>query len=539
MRRSWLLLGALLGGLTGLPLIALSYLGGQWAGLPFVPFDIFDWLARVLPGVILRTTIDLIVRLVTVLHLGPTSIAAKQIEQFLAILLVVAGTMVVGAIQALSLRHTSLSGVRVGTRVGLVLFALVVSVEAALGTSLGSRPVGAVLWLAMLILSWPIVLGMGLAALGADGAVSRASEAPRVSRRTLLAKLAGGSIGLALAAWGIGRLIGGSASITGAGRPLLRPAGNSESLMRSAGGETAAALRGRIPPAPGTRPEVTPTARFYRVDIDARSPVIDEANWVLRVGGLFERPRPLRLADLQAFPAVTQAITLCCISNPVGGDLVGTTYYTGVRLRDLLQHLGLRPEARALQVDAVDGFFERVTLQDMSDPRTLLVYGMNGETLPPAHGFPLRIYIPNRYGMKQPKWIASIKAIDRTEGGYWEDRDWSKQAIPQVISVIDTVAVGDLRDDRIPVGGIAWAGDRGIRKVEIQVNGGPWIEAVLRTPPLSPLAWVQWRYDWPKLPGRHTFRVRATDGTGALQVETLHDPYPDGATGYQSVTVTV
>ncbi|RMF26806.1 MAG: molybdopterin-binding oxidoreductase, partial [Chloroflexi bacterium] len=301
----------------------------------------------------------------------------------------------------------------------------------------------------------------------------------------------------------------------------------------------AVAPRDFIAPAPGTRPEVTPTELFYRIDINARPVVIEGESWVLQVDGLFDNPRPLTLADLMAYPPVTQAITLSCISNPIGGDLIGTAYWTGVRLRDLLQDLGLRPEAQELYVEAADGFYESVAMADLMDPRTLLVYGMNGETLPVEHGYPLRIYIPNRYGMKQPKWITRIEAIDREGPGYWVDRGWSAEARPQIISVIDTVAVDQQVDGKVPIGGIAWAGDRGIQKVEVQVDGGPWVEAVLRTPPLSPLTWVQWRYNWPAVPGRHTFRVRATDGTGALQIEERRPTRPDGATGYHEVTVSI
>jgi hypothetical protein len=180
-----------------------------------------------------------------------------------------------------------------------------------------------------------------------------------------------------------------------------------------------------------------------------------------------------------------------------------------------------------------------VAMEDMMDPRTLLVYGMNGDTLPVAHGFPLRIYIPNRYGMKQPKWITQIEAIDKQGPGYWVDRSWSEEARPQIVSVIDAVDVDQPVDGKAPVGGIAWAGDRGIQKVEVQVDDAEWVEAQLRTPPLGPLTWVQWRYDWPMSPGSHRFQVRATDGTGTLQTEQVSDPHPNGATGYDMVTVNV
>jgi DMSO/TMAO reductase YedYZ molybdopterin-dependent catalytic subunit len=362
-----------------------------------------------------------------------------------------------------------------------------------------------------------------------------------------LLKLAGGSIGVAVVAAGAGRLLQARAEASGAGQPLTSlggpttvPQGSATVAATAAPAldtplppETlAATVRDRVQAVPGTRPELTPNESFYRIDIDTLPPTIDKGAWKLHVAGLFDRPRELSLTDLAAYPAVTETITQSCISNPVGGDLIGTTKYTGARMRDVLADLGLKPAAQALYIQSDDGFYETVEMRDLMDARTLLVYGMNGETLPVEHGFPLRVFIPNRYGMKQPKWIVSIEAVDRPTSGYWVDRGWSATAHPQIVSVIDAVAQDKVENGRVPVGGIAWAGDRGIAKVQVQVDGGPWNDAILRTPPLSPLTWVQWRYDWPVVPGDHTFLVRATDGTGAQQIQAQHDTYPDGATGY-------
>ena len=309
--------------------------------------------------------------------------------------------------------------------------------------------------------------------------------------------------------------------------------------MAAATATAVVAARDQFVPAPGTRPDVTPADRFYRVDINTGAPSINIDEWGLDVGGLFDRPRQLSLADLKAYPPVVQPITLSCISNPVGGDLIGTASWTGASLPTVLKDLGLRPEAKALALGSEDDYYESVELQDMQDPRTLLVYGMNGGPLPQAHGFPLRIYIPNRYGMKQPKWIISMVALDKDGPGYWVDRGWNKEARAQIVSVIDVVAVDNVQDGRVPVGGIAWAGARGIQKVEIQVDAGEWAPAALRLPPLSPLTWVQWRYDWPVTPGHHTFTVRATDGTGALQTAADAGTFPNGANGYHSVEATL
>jgi hypothetical protein len=289
----------------------------------------------------------------------------------------------------------------------------------------------------------------------------------------------------------------------------------------------------------GVRPEVTSNEEFYRIDINTRPPVIDGAEWQLEVGGLFQNPRNLTIDDMMTYPAVTQPLTMSCISNRIGGDLIGTSYWTGVRLRDVLGDLQLAPEAGALHIEAEDGFYETVIAEDMMDERTLLVFGMNGETLPVEHGYPLRIYIPNRYGMKQPKWIVRMDAIEAWQPGYWVERGWSREARPQIVSVVDTVATEEADSGMIPVGGIAWAGDRGIEKVEVRVDDGPWHEAQLRTPPISGLTWVQWRYDWPAESGNHTFTVRATDGTGTVQTDERNDPHPDGATGYHSRTASV
>jgi DMSO/TMAO reductase YedYZ molybdopterin-dependent catalytic subunit len=522
MRRSAIWRGALLGGLISLPIVALLYLGEQLAGLPFVPFDLFDWLARVLPGGVITAGIDTLVRLITALNLGATSLAAKRIEQAGGLLLFVACGTAFGDAIVLLLRRRAWSAWQAGAIGGLVAFFLISALE--FGRSGWNPAVGTVLALALLIIGWGVVLGVVL------GIPREAQPTPaardEISRRALL-QLAGGSLAIALGAWGLARLLAARDRATGAGQPLAPQAPPTPPLPARIG----------EPPAPGTRAEVTPNDAFYRVDINTRPPRLDGPTWMLEVSGLFANARPLALADLMTYPAVTQPITLSCISNQIGGDLISTSYWTGVRLSDLLQNLGLRPEAKALAISAADGFYESVSMADMRDPRILLVYGMNGQTLPIEHGYPLRIYIPNRYGMKQPKWITRIEAIDHDGAGYWVDRGWSKEARPQILAIIDSVAQDQIVAGRVPIGGIAWAGDRGIRTVEVQVDGGAWDAAELLSPPFGPLTWVLWRYEWPVVAGRHTFRVRATDGKGVLQIEQLAEPHPNGATGYHAVMV--
>ena len=537
-----------MGGLTSLPVIALAYLGEQVFQLPFVPYNLFDWLARVLPGSVIRTGIDSIVRIITLLGLGPISSTAKSIEHLEGILLVIVGGGLTGLVMTVVIQRSKWQGSSVGLVCGLAVFLFIAAVEVSLKSPLANNPTLALIWLALLIVGWGTLLGVWLGSQEMRGAATIMTPEVRASRRAFLVRLAGGAIGLALGAWGLGRLLETRVESSGAGQALSQlktptPTAPVGSAPITGGVPSTVATPTAVPQwtgaAPGTRPPVTPNADFYRIDIDALPPVIQEASWKLQVRGLFDRPRSLTLSDLLAYPVVTQPITQACISNPIGGDLIGTTTYTGARLRDVLQDLGLRPQAVTLAIQAADGFYESVKLRDMLDSRTLLVYGMNGDTLPVEHGFPLRIYIPNRYGMKQPKWITSIVAIDRERRGYWVDRGWSVEARPQILSIIDTATKDYIANGRMPIGGIAWAGDRGIQKMEVQDNDNAWAEATLETPPLGPLTWVLWRYDWPVVPGHHVFRVRATDGTGTLQIEQQQDIFPNGATGYDSVSGTI
>ena len=207
----------------------------------------------------------------------------------------------------------------------------------------------------------------------------------------------------------------------------------------------------------------------------------------------------------------------------------------------LLPDLGLRPNATHLLIRSIDGFYETVALEEIrNDERIMLCYAWNGLPLPAGHGFPLRIYIPDRYGMKQPKWIESIEAIDHWEPGYWVERGWDREARIKTTSVIDVVSsnmmIGQPGETLIPIGGIAFAGARGISRVEVRVDEGPWREARIREA-LSEKSWVIWRYEWPFEEGEHTFTVRCWDGDGTPQIAEMSPVRPDGATGLHSKTV--
>jgi hypothetical protein len=213
-------------------------------------------------------------------------------------------------------------------------------------------------------------------------------------------------------------------------------------------------------------------------------------------------------------------------------------------VRDVLADVQLEEGAQWLRIDGGDEFFEYVSIEMiMNDPRIMFTWAWDDQPLPQRNGFPLRIYIPDRYGMKQPKWITNIVVVENDDRGYWVRRGWSADAIMQTTSVVDTIAVNDIYEDedgamRVPVGGYAVAGEREISKVEISIDDGEWIEADLRDP-LSDKTWVFWRYDWAFEPGEHTFAVRCYDGNGDLQPTDEQGVRPDGATGINEERATL
>ena len=247
----------------------------------------------------------------------------------------------------------------------------------------------------------------------------------------------------------------------------------------------------------------------------------------------------LSLDDLRNnFISRDQFVTLSCISGRIGTTLISTTMWTGVSLQDLLAEAQAREEARYLYITSGDGFYESVDLDLIaSDERIMLCYAWDGNQLPVDHGFPLRIWIPDRYGMKQPKWITGIEVIDEYREGYWVERNWDEIAQVKTTSVIDTVAVDAIIESGgqslVPIGGIAFSGARGISNVEIRVDGGPWEAAQLRAP-LSETTWMIWRYEWPFTEGAHTFDVRCEEADGTPQIEEVNPARPSGATGFHA-----
>ncbi len=292
---------------------------------------------------------------------------------------------------------------------------------------------------------------------------------------------------------------------------------------------------------PGQRPEYTPVADHYRIDIASRPIEIEEATWTLPISGMVAENREWTLDDLKAYDSVEEIITMQCISNRLGGDLISTTKWTGVPVRTLLEELDIEEGGEWLRIDGGDGFFEYVNIDMiMNDERIMFAYFFDDEPLPTRNGFPIRIYIPERYGMKQPKWIISMEVTAEDEQGYWVRRGWSEDAIMNTTAIVDVVGQNALYRDaddniRVPVGGWALAPTRGISKIEVSVDGGEWEEAMMREP-LSDKTWVKWRYDWLFESGTHNFEVRCYEGDGTLQPTDEQGVRPDGATGIHAVS---
>jgi DMSO/TMAO reductase YedYZ molybdopterin-dependent catalytic subunit len=278
-------------------------------------------------------------------------------------------------------------------------------------------------------------------------------------------------------------------------------------------------------------------------------PVIDGSNWRLVIDGDVHRPIQLDYQTLRALPAVEIIKTLECISNftaqcnlaAFGCDLISTAYWRGARLGDLLELAGgLKSSAAGLACYAMDEFSSGLGLEVVEDPDTLLVYEMNGQPLPREHGYPARLLVPGRYGMKGPKWVAGIRAVTSEHLGWYEQRNWNKAGVVTTMSRIDVpfdgalLAAGEQR-----IAGIAYAGTRGIERVDFSFDAGQtWQPAMFLEPPMGRDAWVRWESTFEIEPGeRLSLVVRATDGTGEPQTEQFSLPQPDGATGRHTVTV--
>ena len=294
---------------------------------------------------------------------------------------------------------------------------------------------------------------------------------------------------------------------------------------------------------PDLSPIITPNRDFYRIDTALLVPRPELATWRLRLTGMVERPFELTYEELVAMPLHEQYVTIACVSNEVGGGLVGNALWSGVRLKELLDRAGISSEATQIVGRAVDGFTVGFpTAWAIADDREPLVaVAMNGEPLPANHGFPARLIVPGLYGyVSATKWLAEIEltTLDAFDA-YWVPLGWAKEAPILTQSRIDVPRNGArLAPGTIAVAGVAWAPDRGIGSVEVQVDEEGWQPAELSAP-ISDATWVQYVHRWEATAGEHLLRVRATDGTGEVQTDRRTPPAPDGARGHHTIRVTV
>jgi DMSO/TMAO reductase YedYZ molybdopterin-dependent catalytic subunit len=287
-------------------------------------------------------------------------------------------------------------------------------------------------------------------------------------------------------------------------------------------------------------PIVMPNDRFYRIDTALLTPTVNTDGWTLRIHGMVDRETTLTWDELIGLPMFEQYVTIACVSNEVGGDLVGNAKWTGVRLREVLALAGVQASATQLVGRSVDGWTAGMpTAWVMDESREpMIAVKMNDEPLPPSHGYPARLIVPGLYGyVSATKWLTELE-LNTLEGfdGYWVPLGWAKEAPILTQSRIDTPR-GRVTAGTVPVAGIAWAPDRGISRVEVAIDG-EWQEARLSSP-ISDATWVQWVYDWSATSGQHVISVRATDGNGETQTEQRTPPAPDGARGWHTVSLEV
>lgn len=287
--------------------------------------------------------------------------------------------------------------------------------------------------------------------------------------------------------------------------------------------------------------EITPVEEFYTVTKNVVDPTVDAGSWRLEVAGLVSTPASYTYDELIASTLVDRTQTLECVSNAVGGNLIGTAMWSGVSLKDLLDRAGVSPDADWVEFEsAADGYTVGVPLARAADPASLVALRMNGLQLPPKHGFPARILVPGVFGMFNAKWVTRIVVLKGEYLGFWQQKGWTNRGLVRTTAIIATPPDGTVAGPVVEIGGVAFAGDRGISRVEVSTDcGATWNPATL-SPPLSGLAWVLWTYNWSPLSGgSKAILARAVDGTGTPQEVARNPPFPDGSSGYDSITLLV
>jgi DMSO/TMAO reductase YedYZ molybdopterin-dependent catalytic subunit len=344
-----------------------------------------------------------------------------------------------------------------------------------------------------------------------------------------------------------GLALGGTAVVAGlgsrfAGRSTTRAQTSRASVRIPRPSDVAPIPSGTDLGVPGLTPFYTSNAEFYRVDTALIVPKVPSQDWTLRIHGMVDREIEMDFARLISRPLIARDVTLTCVSNEIGGDLAGNARWIGAPLKPILEEAGVRPASTQLVSRSADGFTIGTPTAAVMDGRdAMLAVAMNGQPLPLEHGFPVRMIVPGLYGyVSATKWVVDLELTTfEAYDAYWIPRGWAQQAPIKTMSRIDVPRSGDLVPaGPIGVAGVAWAQHRGIERVEVRVDDGPWEPAELAAEDTID-TWRQWRFAWEARPTGHTVQVRATDRTGYTQTGQLSDPPPDGATGWHTIVVKV
>ena len=361
----------------------------------------------------------------------------------------------------------------------------------------------------------------------------RSAPADDPSRRAFLGWTGGAAVLGALAAVGGYALQAGARAATAAREALHLPAPAVPAAPVPAGSDLAI---------DGLAPVVTPNDDFYRIDIAFQIPRIDPIDWRLRIHGMVDQVVEIGWEELTALPLQESSVTLCCVSNQVGGDLISNAVWTGYPIRELLARAAPHADADMVLSKSPDGFSASTPLSVLQDSRdALLAIGMNGELLPLEHGFPARLVVPGLYGyVSATKWVTELEVtrFDRADA-YWTVRGWSPRGPVKLQSRIDVPFNGErLPAGEVVIAGVAWQQHVGVAAVEVQIDEGEWMPADLATP-ISDDTWVQWSVRWDAVVGQHTVRVRATSKDGEVQTAERADVIPDGATGHDQIGIRI
>ena len=462
----------------------------------------------------------------TVIDLTPTPVKEWAVQTFgtadkpILVGSVMVGAVVLAAIGGLLARRRFAAG-------ALVLVLLVAVSGAAAVLRPGAGPLDALPALATAVTGVGALWWLIRAASGVADAPHPTAGGP--SRRGVL--IAAGVLAAAAAAMGgVGRLVSG-----------LR-ADPSDVTLPAPTDPAPAFPAGLDDKVPGISPFRTPTDSFYRIDTRLSLPVVDTEGYQLVIDGDVEKEVTLSFQDLLEMDLIERDITLTCVSNDVGGPYVGGARWFGVRLTDLLDLAGVGDSADQILSTDVDGMTISTPLGVATDGRdAMIAVGMNGEALPREHGFPVRMVVPGLYGFVSAcKWLTRLTLTTYDEQqAYWTDRDWATDAPIKISSRIDTPkSFDEIGAGETFIGGVAWAQDRGIGTVELQIDGGDWQPAELG-PSAGVDYWRQWYLPWDAKPGQHTLTVRAVSQEGETQVPAKAMPFPDGASGYQQIIVRV